>query len=187
MVSYANVLCGARFAMISECFVMHVGIMRTSCALSYASYARQPMRYKTLHKIKCKNQSYAVLCASWALQAKVLCASYVVFLFFDSFSVQYSTLFLSTGPNVNSSRQHTKWLCRLGTQITGPNTSSSFLWWAKHILAFWALGALVNLRSLTRCWNSSYETRTYDKLQSPEKQNTHQSFSESRRATDSAK
>ena len=47
-----------------------------SYAESYASYAQQPMRHKTLHTIKSKEKSYAVLCACWVLQAKVLCTSY---------------------------------------------------------------------------------------------------------------
>ena len=53
-----------------------------SYAESYASYARHLMRHKTLHKIKSKEKSYAVLCASLVLQAKVLCASYTFFLSF---------------------------------------------------------------------------------------------------------
>ena len=74
--SYVDVLCGVLCA-------LYVGLaaclMRTSYAESYASYARQPMRHKTLHKIKSEEKSYAVLCAWWVLQAKVLCVSYAAF------------------------------------------------------------------------------------------------------------
>ena len=74
--SYADVLCGVLCALYSG---LAACLMRTSYAESYVSYAQQPMRHKTLHRIKCKKKSYAVLCASWVLQAKVLCASYAAF------------------------------------------------------------------------------------------------------------
>ena len=79
--SYADVLCGVLCALY---FGLAACRMRTSYAESYASYAQQPMRHKTLHKIKFEEKSYAVLCGWWVLQAKVLCESYAFF------SVAYS-------------------------------------------------------------------------------------------------
>ena len=77
--SYADVLCGVLCALY---FGLAACLMRTSYAESYASYAQQPMRHKTLHKIKFEEKSYAVLCAWWVLQAKVLCASCVFLIVF---------------------------------------------------------------------------------------------------------
>ena len=37
---------------------------------SYASYARRLMRHTTLHKIKCRNKSYASYAPLWVLQVK---------------------------------------------------------------------------------------------------------------------
>ena len=91
--SYADVLCGVLCALY---FGLAACLMRTSYAESYASYAQQPMRHKTLHKIKSEEKSYAVLCASWVLQAKVLCASYafVFIVFFPKPSLTVGVLTL---------------------------------------------------------------------------------------------
>ena len=90
--SYADVLCGVLCALY---FGLAACLMRTSYAESYASYARQPMRHKTLHKIKFEEKSYAVLCGWWVLQAKVLCASYMFFYcFFIPLNIVYIHIYI---------------------------------------------------------------------------------------------
>ena len=100
--SYADILCGVLCALYSG---LAACLMRTSYAESYASYARQPTRHKTLHTIKSKEKSYAVLCASWVLQAKVLCGlmrllgvagkslMHVLCVFFDWFVIQLNIIY----------------------------------------------------------------------------------------------